>query len=65
MFCLELTREERDLLIQVLQSSLDDVRTQLIAADNMMYKMMLRKRKEIIARLLGELNKQEQLPLAE
>ncbi len=65
MFYLELTREERDMLIQVLESSLEDVRTQLIAADNMMYKMMLRKRKEIIARLLEELNKQEQLPLAE
>ncbi|GIV65493.1 MAG: hypothetical protein AB1457_09445 [Chloroflexota bacterium] len=65
MFCLQLTREERDMLIQVLESSLDDVRTQLIAADNMMYKMMLRKRKEIIARLLEELRKEEQLPLAE
>ncbi len=65
MFTLELTREERDMLIQVLESSLDDVRTQLIAADNMMYKMMLRQRKEIIARLLEELNKEEQLPLAE
>ncbi|MCX7976907.1 MAG: hypothetical protein N2646_07515 [Bellilinea sp.] len=65
MYTLELTREERDLLLQVLESSLDDVRTQLIAADNMMYKMMLRKRKEIIARLLEELSKQEQLPLAE
>ncbi|HAD06210.1 MAG TPA: hypothetical protein DCE76_03535 [Anaerolineaceae bacterium] len=65
MYTLELTREERDLLLQVLEASLDDVRTQLIAADNMMYKMMLRKRKEIIARLLEELSKQEQLPLAE
>ncbi|MEW6181053.1 MAG: hypothetical protein AB1522_14125 [Chloroflexota bacterium] len=65
MFCLELTREEQDMLIQVLEASLDDVRMQLIAADNMMYKMMLRKRKEIIARLLEELKKEEQLPLAE
>lgn len=65
MYTLELSREERDLLLQVLEASLDDVRTQLIAADNMMYKMMLRKRKEIIARLLEELSKQEQLPLAE
>jgi hypothetical protein len=65
MYTLELTREERDVLLQVLEASLDDVRTQLIAADNMMYKMMLRKRKEIIARLLEELSKQEQLPLAE
>jgi hypothetical protein len=65
MYTLELTREERDVLLQVLEASLEDVRTQLIAADNMMYKMMLRKRKEIIARLLEELSKQEQLPLAE
>ncbi|GAP11902.1 hypothetical protein BECAL_03097 [Bellilinea caldifistulae] len=65
MFTLELTREERDMLIQVLESSLDDVRMQLIAADNMMYKMMLRKRKEAIAHLLEELRKEEQLPLAE
>ncbi len=65
MYPLELTPQEREFLIQVLEISLDDVRGQLIAADNMMYKEILRQRKATILAILGKLQQKERLPLAE
>ncbi len=65
MYTLELTPKERELLVQVLEISLDDVRGQLIAADNMMYKQMLRQRKALVLAILNKLRQEENLPLAE
>ncbi|MEN4012130.1 MAG: hypothetical protein AB1453_09180 [Chloroflexota bacterium] len=65
MYSLKLTPQERELLIHVLETSLDDVRGQLIAADNMLFKEMLRQRKTTMLSILSSLKKEEHLPLAE
>ncbi len=65
MVTIELTPEEVSILVSILENDLSEVRTQIIAADNIDFKKMLRQHKEAIQKLLAALKEKQQLPLAE
>ncbi len=55
MLELELTSEERDILVQVLENVLSDLRMEIADTDSFDFREMLKKRKATIARLLEAL----------
>lgn len=65
MVQINLTAEEIQMLRSLIDTCLEDLWVEIQATDNMGYKDMLRKRKEILTKLLAELPKTEELPLAE
>lgn len=52
MLELELTAEERDILLQVLENVLSDLRMEIADTDSFDYREMLKERKAAIAKLL-------------
>lgn len=65
MVQINLADEEILLLRDLIETCLDDLWVEIQATDNMGYKDMLRKRKGILTKLLAELPKTQDLPLAE
>ncbi len=51
MVQLELTEEDRLILLQVLESCISDLRAEIAGTDNFSYKDMLKQRKEILLKL--------------
>ena len=51
MVQLELTEEDRLILLQLLESCISDLRVEIAGTDNFNYKDMLKQRKEILLRL--------------
>lgn len=64
MIQINFTSEEVQVLRSLVETCLDDLWVEIQATDNMGYKDMLRKRKEILTKLLAELSKTQDLPLA-
>jgi hypothetical protein len=62
MVQLDLTPEERDELVNVLHSSLSDLRMEISATDGVEYKDALKVRKELLIKVLAELG--EHIPEA-
>jgi len=51
MVQLEITEDERQILLQVLESCISDLRVEIAGTDNINYKDMLKQRKEIMLKL--------------
>ncbi len=51
MVQLEITEDERQILLQVLESCVSDLRVEIAGTDNINYKDMLKRRKEIMLKL--------------
>ncbi|HAL17028.1 MAG TPA: hypothetical protein DCP32_09855 [Anaerolineaceae bacterium] len=65
MIQINLTQDEIQLLKNLLDTYLEDLRVEIHATDNMDYKEMLRSRKVILLKLMEALPKEQNLPLAE
>lgn len=65
MVQINLSAEEIQVLRSLIDTCLEDLWVEIQATDNMGYKDMLRKRKEILTKLLAELPSIQELPLAE
>lgn len=65
MVQINLSAEEIQVLRSLIDICLEDLWVEIQATDNMGYKDMLRKRKEILTKLLAELPSIQELPLAE
>ncbi|MHB0965031.1 MAG: hypothetical protein ACYC3P_04775 [Bellilinea sp.] len=65
MIQINLTQDEIQLLKNLLDTYLEDLRVEIHATDNMDYKEMLRSRKAILLKLMEALPKEQNLPLAE
>ena len=65
MIQINLTQDEIQLLKNLLDIYLEDLRVEIHATDNMDYKEMLRSRKAILLKLMEALPKEQNLPLAE
>ncbi|MHB8113980.1 MAG: hypothetical protein ACYDHA_11055 [Bellilinea sp.] len=65
MIQINLTQDEIQLLKNLLDTYLVDLRVEIHATDNMDYKEMLRSRKAILLKLMEALPKEQNLPLAE
>jgi hypothetical protein len=57
MFHLDLKPEEREVLLEVLEDELSELRMELADTDNAGYKDELKKRKEVLDRILKALQK--------
>ena len=57
MITLNFTQEECDILLEVLQTCQSDLRDEIADTHNHDYKEMLKKRKEVILRLVENLKK--------
>ena len=57
MFHLDLKSEEREVLLEVLEEQLSDLRMEIADTDNAGYKEELRKRKDVLDSLLKALQK--------
>lgn len=64
MIQLNLTTDEIDLLSNLLDSCLQDLRVEIQATDNMGYKDMLKQRKGILLKLEASLKESLALPVA-
>lgn len=64
MVKINLSAEEIQVLRNLIDTCLEDLWVEIQATDNMGYKDMLRKRKEILTKLLAELPSIQELPLA-
>jgi len=51
MVQLEITEDERQILLQVLESCISDLRVEIAGTDNINFKDMLKQRKEIMLKL--------------
>ena len=51
MLNIQLTEEERTILLEMLDACVSDLRQQIVATDNHNYKAMLRQRKEVLLKL--------------
>jgi len=60
MVQLEITEDERQILLQVLESCISDLRVEIAGTDNINYKDMLKQRKEIMLKLQRALVSDEQ-----
>ncbi|MFA5836146.1 MAG: hypothetical protein WC837_04235 [Bellilinea sp.] len=65
MIQINLTQDEIQLLKNLLDTYLEDLRVEIHATDNMDYKEMLRSRKAILLKLMEALPKEQNLPLAD
>jgi len=59
MIQLDLTLEERRVLLETIQSCLSEMHSEIVHTDNWDYKAMLKKRKEILSKILSLLNQPE------
>lgn len=64
MIQLNLTTDEMDLLSNLLDSCLQDLRVEIQATDNMGYKEMLKQRKGILLKLEASLKESQAFSLA-
>ncbi len=64
MIQLNLTTDEIDLLGNLLDSCLQDLRVEIQATDNIGYKDMLKQRKGILIKLESSLKESQTLPVA-
>lgn len=62
MLTLELTSEEQNILINILEHCIADLRSEIIRTENWEYKEMLKRRKELLGNLLDTIRNKEQLP---
>ena len=60
MVQLEITEDERQILLQVLESCISDLRVEIAGTDNINFKDMLKQRKEIMLNLQRALVSDEQ-----
>ncbi len=60
MVQLEITEYERQILLQVLESCISDLRVEIAGTDNINFKDMLKQRKEIMLKLQRALVSDEQ-----
>lgn len=65
MIQLNLTNDEILLLKDLVETCLSDLRVEIHSTDNLDYKEMLKKRKEIVIKLQQALTESQNLPLAE
>ena len=65
MIQINLTQDEIQLLKNLLDTYLEDLRVEIHATDNMEYKEMLRSRKAILLKMMEALPKEQNLPLAD
>lgn len=56
MIQLQLTEEEKDVLVQLLETCITDLRVEISDTDNYDYKNMLKDRKEVLIKLQHALN---------
>ncbi len=59
-----LNKEEQEILIQLLETSLSDLRMEIAGKYNINYKQMLKQRKDVLKRLLVALRSPEALSTA-
>lgn len=55
MLYLNLTEEERSILLQLLDSCISDLRVEIARTENLSYKTMLKQRKEVLKKLYESL----------
>ena len=60
MVQLEITEDERQILLQVLEACISDLRVEIAGTDNINFKDMLKQRKEIMLKLQRALVSDEQ-----
>lgn len=65
MIQINLTQDEIQLLKNLLDTYLEDLRVEIHATDNMEYKEMLRRRKAILLKMMEALPREQNLPLAD
>lgn len=54
---LQLTSEEGDILVEILESYLSDIRMEIADTDSTVFKVDLKKKKEVIKKILDNLHK--------
>lgn len=54
---LQLTPEEGDILVEILESYLSDIRMEIADTDSTVFKVDLKRKKEVIKRILDTLHK--------
>lgn len=59
MSTIELTEEEQELLIEILDSTVSDIKYEIADTDNSQFKEKLRSRKAALSRLLGKIRTEE------
>ena len=59
MISLDLNKEERTILYQLLESCLSDLRVEIVRTENIQYKAMLKQRKEVLNKLYESLKQAE------
>jgi succinate dehydrogenase flavin-adding protein (antitoxin of CptAB toxin-antitoxin module) len=57
MYTLNLTEEEKQTLINLLECSLEDLHSEIVHTDNRCYKQALKDRKQLVIQLLENLRK--------
>lgn len=55
MFIINLDEEERAILLQLLETCISDIHEEITRTENLSYKSMLKKRKEILKKLQASL----------
>ena len=66
MIQLNLTKNDIQILTQLLENCINDLRGEIRASDNYEYKMMLKERKVVLSKLYDALiNADEQIPIAD
>lgn len=61
MIRIELSPEEQQVLREVLENSLTDLRVEIVSTDRLEFKDALKHRKSILSRILEELERPEKL----
>lgn len=62
MFTMDITDEERSILIELLQSCLSDLKTEILRSEGHDYKEYLKARRAVLMRLYNELLAQANVP---
>lgn len=57
MIQLDLTKEEKDILLDILENDLSDLRMEIADTDNMDFRETLKKQKEVLKKVLEMLQK--------
>jgi IS1 family transposase len=64
MVQLEITPDEREILLELLQSCLSDLHSEIAHTDNYDYREMLKNRKHVLQKLAAALESSKEKPLA-
>ena len=59
MIHLELTKEEKEILIDILENNLSDLRMEIADTDKMDFREMLKKQKDVLKKVLETLRRAE------